>query len=548
MHAPVTVRDITLADFLTQVNDFIKQYRHLNLEVSEEIFNFVKNVLDPHAIKFSHDSNSVFDRIRNLQGKFPSEKIPVRVRMVMKTRRTKADFHNELVRICNGLVVIIEETEQTLSCRPLAIPAHEVNPTVEEDVAYHLRSKNPENPQERDYDVFAIKDGTVLNLYYDPGHHFEADGKLCRGRWYHGSRNSFNVEETRWRGFLYREIIEQLVRKYPEFRLDKLDKTRTYTLGIRHPAFHPFNQPTVWTAESSLDDKNAWLYEMWLIVSTGLDFKTDKPEIGIPVQKPVDLELDLPTIRRYCQISLDVFLGGSVRRPMRDVVRPRPSDLPPDLERFRYCHAGQVSISADATVEAPPIFFGYILRMKPSVVVANVNSSAQDVIIESRLWTELRNMIYESPNSKTRDRRSKATHFRDVKYMVLHNLMNRINLKYFLNAFPQYKDLYGNQERRIDVIVDLIHELLSGYIPKGASIRPADTEAQKAEIKTWRNEYSMLASRLATVVEASYQVTKGTNVNKNIVSTDKTMIKDSIIHLKYLDVLYEGLYPTSLSP
>ncbi len=542
---PVITRDITLADFLTQVGDYIKQYFQLNLEVSEEIFNFVKSVLEPHAIKFSHDSNSVFDRIRTLQGKHSSEKIPVRVRMVLKTRRTKADFHNELVRICNGLVVVFEEGEKHLICYPLAIPAHEVNPTVEEDVAYHLRSRNTENPQERDYDVFAIKDGTVLNLYYDPGHCYESaeTAKLCRGRWYYGSRNSFNVEETRWRGFLYREIIEQLAKKYPDFCLDKLDKKRTYTLGIRHPAFHPFNQPAVWTAESSLDDKNAWMYEMWLIVSTGIDFKTDKPEVGIPVQKPIDLELDLPTIRKYCQISLEVFLGGSVRRPMRDVARPRPSDLPPDLERFKYSHMGQTLIAGD-NVEPPPVFLGYILRMKAAAVATNPNSSAQDVIIESRLWTELRNMIYESPNSKTRDRRSKAAHFRDVRYMVMHNLMNRINLKYFLNVFPQYKEMYGNQERRIDIIVDLIHELLSGFTPKNASMRPTDAEPQKVEIKAWRDEYVMLASRLAAVVESQYQVTKGSHLNKNVVITDKTMIKDLLVHLKYLDVMYEGLYPT----
>lgn len=552
MQAAIVVRDATLANFLTQVNEFITQYKQLGCEVSNEIIDFVKTILDTHAIKFPHDPSTAFERIRMLQAKYPSEKIPLRMRMVLKTRRTKADFHNELVRICNGLVLVIEETDQGLVCKPLAIPAHEVNPSVGEDVAYHLRSRTEgEGEPDRDYDVYAIKDGTVLNLYYDPGYCYEVteggETKLCRGRWFYGSRNSFNVEETRWRGFQYRDIIDQLTRKYPIFQLENLDKERTYTIGIRHPAFHPFNQPAVWTAQSSLDDQNAWLYEMWLIVSTSIDFKTTKPDIGIPVQKPIGLELDLPTIHRYCQISLDVFLGASVRRPMRDVQRPKASDLPPDLEHFRLCQGKQIHISdakGEVTVETPPIFFGYILRMKPHAIAANPNSSVQDVIIESRLWTEIRNMVYESPKTRMRDRRSKAAHFRDVRYMVLHNLMNRINLRYFNIAFPQYRNLYANQERRIDVVVDLIHELLSGHIPKNASLRATDTEEQKAEVKSWRDEYSAFAARLATMIENSYQVAKGPNVKQAVVNTDKTMIKDYLVHLKYLDVFYESLYPS----
>lgn len=537
-------KELMLAEFIAGLNNRINGFKSLNSGTINEIFTILHGMLDPYMIKFSHDARGVLESIRALQELYPTANIPGRMRIVLKTRRNHADFRHELVRVCNGLVIVIEETETCLKCRTLAIPVKEVNQSLQNPSIEHYLKLGK-------YDIYPIKDGTVLNLYYDNAHAREENNEVRYGRWYYGSRNAFNVEGISWRGHQYRTVLDQLIECYPGFDLKKLDTKCTYTIGIRHPAFHPFNQPAEWTETSSFADGKSWHKEMWLIDVTHYtedgtviahedDYKL--PDIGIPVQCPVALELNMNMIRRYCAISLDVFLGTNASNRRATDSPPESDDLPPECERFiphvtaggspSNSHSSSHSSSQNKTPK--PIFLGYILRLKPSALAEEPNCVSQDIIIESRFWTEIRNMIYESPSTTARDKSNKAVHFRDVRYMVLHNYMNRTRLPYFLRILPQYGTLYARQDRMVTCILDMIYELLSGTLPP---------KNESDEVKGWRTSYAALADQLAPIIRKEYDVRRGTKIDKKIVATDKAMIRDLLVHLKYLDVFYEGMYP-----
>lgn len=527
MQRVVHTKELSLAEFIANINARLVDFKSLSSGTINDIFTILHGALDPYAIKFSHDARGVLESIRALQELHPTAKVPGRIRIVLKTKRNHADFRHELVRICNGLVIVIEETDTCLKCRTLAIPAKEVNQSLQNPSIEHYLKQGK-------YNIYPIKDGTVLNLYYDDAHAWEENGKIHYGRWYYGSRNAFNVEGISWRGHQYRTVIEQLRACYPDFTTDRLDTKYTYTIGIRHPAFHPFNQPDEWTDKSHFDDGKNWHKKMWLIAATRnngdgtiatLDDADKLPSIGIPEQRPISLELSLATIRRFCEISLDVFLGTNVSNKRRTEPPPTADDLPPECELF----------SADGKeAKNKPIFLGYIMRLKPSAVAEDPNCVSQDIIIESRFWTEIRNMIYESPSTTTRDRSNKAVHFRDVRYMVLHNYMNKTKLPHFLKILPQYTALYNQQDRIVSCVLDMIYEHLSGAQPP---------KNLPAEVQEWRASYAALAEQLAPIVCGKYEVRRGTRVGKDVVRTDKEMIKNLLVHLKYLDVFYEGIYP-----
>ena len=534
MQRIVHTKELPLADFIGGLNARIAGFKSLNSGTINEIFTILHGMLDPYMIKFSHDARGVLESIRGLQELHPTAKIPGRIRIVLKTRRNNADFRHELVRVCNGLVIVIEETDASLKCRTLAVPVKEVNQSLQNPSIEHYLKLGK-------YNIYPIKDGTVLNLYYDDAHAWEDNGEIRYGRWYYGSRNAFNVEGISWRGHQYRTVLDQLSACYPSFDLKRLDTKCTYTIGIRHPAFHPFNQPAEWTETSSFDDGKNWHKEMWLIEATHYtgdgvisprndDYKL--PDIGIPIQTPITLELNMNTIRRYCAISLDVFLGTGVSNKRSTDSAPTADDLPPDCERF-LTQASTVPPAQNAK-PSKPIFLGYILRLKPSALLEEPNCVSQDIIIESRFWTEIRNMIYESPSTTARDKGNKAVHFRDVRYMVLHNYMNRTRLPYFLRILPQYSTLYTQQDRMVTCILDMIYESLSGTQP---------LKTDNEDVKSWRTSYASLADQLAPIIRKEYDVHRGPKVDKKVVATDKAMIRDLLVHLKYLDVFYEGMYP-----
>jgi hypothetical protein len=577
----------SLADFLRSVNESLGAYDSLTASNSEEIFQYLRDLLRRYCIKFSHETVAALERINGLRNRHGIY-LPARLRIVLKAERTRADFRHELVRVCNGMVIVIEEvpppalavrtmpvsSEPTpkveptpqlaspsedsaapiaeptpapkLHCRVLALPVREFNPNEPKthNIGGHLRRG--------EYDIYPIVDGTILNLYYDDGHVYETENLgsasvLVRGKWYYGSRNAFCVEDNIWRGYTYREVLAQLLALLP-MRFDTLSRELTYTLGIYHPAFHPFNQPAVWLNNSRLDDpKTAWRYSFWIIHASYRDGSPCQPSslnIGLKQHAalpPDDDPLALECIRRYNEVSCEVLLGD----PPRKGPRRTAADLPPDLTKFHY--------------NGNPVFLGYILRLKEPARSTEPNSPIQDVILESTLWRSIRHMLYEAPDVNIRDRRSKTARFRDIHYVVLHNVLNR-DLINFHRLFPQYVSMYQDMWRRVDCVMDAIYEQLAQVRlgPEHLVCRPEeylggsytgkdplrDKQSWAHQYAEWRREYSVgLIPNLVVVFRGhiEYQVVVSPKLPSEI-TVGRQTVGDMMTHKKYLDVFYEHFY------
>lgn len=161
-------------------------------------------------------------------------------RIMLTTQRFKrdADFKNELVRECGG-VILQYGTWEILSVPPL-----------------------PCNPRCRlgrvdasKYTIHQINDGTTVTLYYY--------GK----KWHIASTNGYSVGPLIWTGTkTYQEVIEEVLDEY-SFKWSELDADLCYTIGFRHPDYHPFSP-----------QKEAWIIQT----------------VELATQKIVDNTIDLP--------------------------------------------------------------------------------------------------------------------------------------------------------------------------------------------------------------------------------------------------------------
>lgn len=77
--------------------------------------------------------------------------------------------------------------------------------------------------------INGIADGTMLNVYF------------FNNRWNLGSRKTHDVSSKVWRGIDYGTAFKEASLIYPDFSLDKLDKSKTYTILLCHKLLCPTN-------------------------------------------------------------------------------------------------------------------------------------------------------------------------------------------------------------------------------------------------------------------------------------------------------------------
>lgn len=144
-------------------------------------------------------------------------------RVILTSIRNKADFNIELCRQCNGVIM------EFPSWKVLAMPSP-VLPII-----------TPKIRNTADYDIFEIRDGTIVTLY----HYGE--------KWCMGSANGYDISDYTWLGQgTYRELFDECGKKF----LMPLKTNCCYTIGFRHHSIHPL-----------LNDPN----DMWLICAYDLD-------------------------------------------------------------------------------------------------------------------------------------------------------------------------------------------------------------------------------------------------------------------------------------
>lgn len=387
------VKNYSIADFTKQLQTIIDAHKFENLDMPNiiSIMNDARNILNPFDIKLIHDSPITFAQLRALKEKYKSD-IPMRTRFILTTNRYKANFSIPIVRESNGCIFEIFDAD-TIKLAQLSAPPNELCTTLSHKHIERLLSNGT---------VYEVKDGTSINIYYDPHYVEEYNDHITLGKWIFATRNSFDIGNLCWRGFTYNEIISDVLRTY-DIKLNDLQQGHTYSIGFRHPSYHPFLAHVKKSPE------------MWLIKIT----PPGEP-LKIPVQEPYcgrepNTPLTLSEMLRKCENSLAQHIDNN---------------------------------------DSPCL--GFIIRAAESADI--------DVLIESQLWHTIRHMVYQLPFIPNRTiREHQEQLFKDINYVILHAFMHIEKRELFIKLFPQFAQKYELYFTLIARLADKIIITLNKY-------------------------------------------------------------------------------------
>lgn len=323
---------------------------------AKEVVHGIRDLLYPLHIKVSWEA-----------GEFP-------LRIILNAQ-PRARFSIPLVRDCNGLIIEVAANMATrVICRP---PREFCQNFSMRKVLANLDK----------YEIYPIYDGTVFNLYY-------AD------RWRVASKQGIDVTNRVWRGYTFGQALAEVLFYYPEFSWDRLDKANTYTIGIKHPALHPFHQFNIWTGQSN---GIHWMFYAWLICeTTPAGERNPSKDVGIPIVPPLKLTA----------AQLEATLKGQTSQYAKE-------------------HYGCL---------------GYILRDWGGKAIPS------DIMLTSDLMRDIRDLVYQAS--------SNAERFRDMNYVVMHAYLSPEKSLLFENLFPQYAPLFEKYDAKVADICESIYRAL----------------------------------------------------------------------------------------
>lgn len=388
---------ITLNSLIEQINNHLKNYRVLDITCANETIKYIQNVTYPHFIGASHENLACLDEVYDGFIGF---------RMILSTKRNKANFNTQLVRECNGAILLIEglkqEVDQYPKCRLLTRPAHDCNPNVNTPSLINNSIRNGL------YDIYRIDDGTTINISY------LQRSPSQRGTWVFSSKNAFDLSNVEWRNRIYNDIFDEVFKNYPGFSLDKLNPHRTYTIGFRHPAFHPFD---------GTPEIRAWFIQSTDIYSG--DIFPAEP-IGIPTQERARINVQ----------------GGAYWQAMQESAKNA-------LDEY-------VRSVQNGTPVRP--FFGYILRSKDR----ERTKGYSDILIESSLMNEIRKAIYQAPYIPNKTMLAEfKQNFKQTAYVQVDSYLDAKKRSLYEVLFPTWVSLYERFDQIVNVSVDQTYQLLT---------------------------------------------------------------------------------------
>lgn len=147
-------------------------------------------------------------------------------RIILSLTKNNPVFQKTLTQLCNGLILYVANNQLTTKVIPLKEFNHKAN--------LETITDNYDK-----YELYEIKDGTIVNLYY-------------HNNWCIGTRNSYDVSQLVWRGRKYIDVFNEVLANM-KLTWDAFDKAYTYTIGFNHKDFHPFAttyRNTLWVVKT----------------------------------------------------------------------------------------------------------------------------------------------------------------------------------------------------------------------------------------------------------------------------------------------------------
>ena len=339
------------------------------------------------------------DILLRLEDPSDMEKNSGKLRIVITANRLRADHNRQIVRESNG-IILEHPTWRVLNC-----PAQTLNPKFSmAEVADNLNS----------YDVYEIRDGTLITLYY------------FNNAWCMASTNGYDVSNYKWFGDnTYKTALYEVLEQYPEFSFDNLPKNIALNIGFRHHAFHPFQY----------DPQAAWVVSAYDNINQTFVDTT----FGLPTQTACSIPMDMKRIKAKLDDGMRAFTL-SISRNRKNVT------------------------ASVMTTQTPAIFYGYILRRKSSSVddaqPATWQNKNNNVILESDLLKSIRQMMYNVPKNIP-DVLTIDTSNR-LEYMCLQAYMNHRTRYVFPTLFPQLESYHKRYNEFFTKIADWVIGTIKG--------------------------------------------------------------------------------------
>lgn len=280
-----------------------------------------------------------------------------RIMLTAQRYNSRIDFNNPIVQVSGGIII------EYGTWKILAMPPYPANPRVKLSIV-----------DASEYTVREINDGTMLTLYF------------YQNEWHLASTNGISVGSLVWMGKkTYREVLDECLAAFNAesnnaFSWDNLNKSCSYTIGFRHPEYHPFRPST----------------EVWFIQSydTTTNVISHTSEIGIKEQKIIELNMK---------------------------------------ELLNNCSNASESFMANGTVN-----FGYVLRHKTKPM-----GRFSNIIIESSMMKLLKTFVYNDNEGRLNPRLADYVGSANrLKYVAIKSYLDMNYTGLFIKLFPQYQNIH----------------------------------------------------------------------------------------------------------
>lgn len=371
-------------------------------------------------------------------------------RIILSCDRRNARVNSPLCAECNGAVI------DALTWKPLVIPSRAFAPRpAAREVNRGLAAAGADGTiTTGHYDIIQVSDGTVVNLY----------------RWKHpvkgfiwclASSNGYDVSQLKWMGDkTYAELVFDLLSKHPgmaeesglsllrdhlcegDVRLNftKLDPGRCYTIGFRHPNFHPMEKdpPGVWNIQSANLDTGDLHY------NNSEDSVEGLPHIPRQALYTREDIIRLATAGKRLGVGADgsalqladfVHISRTAFEDAKAVIAGKAPTVPPLPEK--------------SGVRVCLFNYGFILRSR----APDATGAYSDILFESSLLQRVRQLVYQRPTRQIREELNEGSR---LEYNAIKAYLMTTDRDDFLALFPEFKEHFERYAAFIDNVVHMV--------------------------------------------------------------------------------------------
>ena len=434
-----------------------------------------------------HENAHEDDQLETKFGILDNPNVKIGRVLITKTRH-KSNFDFEIAFSANGIVLNSDTWDVIVS------PVKAFSPKFNKDgIIANLG----------EYKIYKIRDGTTVNLYY------------YGDSWCISTANGYDVGGYRWMGNktyiealaesfynLSRGVVEHEVPDM-ETVFKKLNKDNCYSLGFRHPNFHPF----------SADTAGVWMIRSF---NTKTLQEESMDSLGFPQQIETSLEAILPR-EKYPGKSDDDY-HRRVFEEIGDMNRKA-------LDTFRKSNSNARK-NKNTITESFNINYGFIIR-GPFDKCGNCSN----IVLESILYRDIRKFIYNQPFISEGEKIG-VNYENRLNYSILRAYLNYAVKNSFITLFPQFDAEYKNCK-------DLVEEITSKVMKFARFGNTGNTNYSAKGRKKRDIVTDKVAERMFNhIKENDATFGKGGRFDQN----NKKIVQDYVCNVQYVDIYFMILF------